>query len=147
MDDRYESFWLYAAVEPTTGVGHFLLLPDVSGDCLEIFLQHLRQELGTMNIGLVLDSSGSHRSSQVAWPEGMKPLYLPSYSPELNPAEQVFRHLCKKLSNRLFLDIDELQVALIEELHLFWEHPTVLLSLTGYLWWREGVQANLSLSL
>jgi transposase len=146
VDDRYESCWLYTAIEPTTGVGHFLLLPDVTGDCLELFLQHLHQALGAVNIGVVLDNSGSHHSSQVVWPDGMKPLYLPPYSPELNPAEQVFRHLRKKLSNRLFTDLNELQATLIEELHLFWEDPTILLSLTDYPWWREGVRANLSSS-
>jgi putative transposase len=146
VDDRYESFWLYAAVEPTTGSGHFLLLPDVTGECLELFLQHLRNEVGAETVGVVLDSSGSHRSEQFLWPAGMKPLYLPSYSPELNPVEQVFRHLRKRLSNTVFADLDALQAALVEELQKFWANPTILLHLTNYPWWVEGTQAILSLS-
>jgi len=146
VDDRYESFWLYAAVEPTTGSGHFLLLPDVTGDCLEIFLRHLRDELGGGTVGVVLDSSGSHRSEHFPWPEGMKPLYLPPYSPELNPVEQVFRHLRKRLSNTVFTDLDALQTVLMEELQKFWANPTILLHLTNYPWWVEGTQAVLSLS-
>jgi transposase len=59
---------------------------------------HLRHELGKGPIGVVLDSSGSHRSSEVRWPVGMHPLYLPAYSPELKQAEQVFRHIRKHLS-------------------------------------------------
>ena len=82
MQDEYEWLWLYAAVEPTTGTGVFLLLPTVEGQCLEIFLQHLRHELGEGPIGVVLDSSGSHRSGEVSWPQDMYPLYLPPYSPE-----------------------------------------------------------------
>ena len=139
VDDRYESFWLYAAVEPTTGTGHFLLLPDVTSACLELFLQHLKNEVKAETLGVVLDSSGSHRSSQVAWPDGIKPLYLPPYSPELNPVEQVFRHLRKRLANTLFADLDALQAALMDELQVFWERPTVLLHLTSYPWWREGI--------
>ena len=139
VQDEYEWLWLYAAVEPTTGIGVFLLLPTMEGQCLEIFLQHLRHELGTGPIGVVLDSSGSHRSHEVAWPLGMHPLYLPPYSPELNPAEQVFRHLRKHLSNTVFTSLDELQNALIDELQLFWEQPTVLLQLTGYPWWVEAI--------
>jgi hypothetical protein len=61
VQDEYEWLWLYAAVEPTTGTGVFLLLPTVEGQCLEIFLHHLRHELGEGPIGVVLDSSGSHR--------------------------------------------------------------------------------------
>lgn len=137
---------MYAAVEPTTGTGHFLLLPEVTGDCLELFLQHLKNEVGAETLGVVLDSSGSHRSGQVIWPSGMKPLYLPSYSPELNPVEQVFRHLRKRLSNTVFADLDALQTALMEELQRFWVSPTILLHLTNYPWWTEGAQAILSLS-
>jgi hypothetical protein len=48
---------LWAAVEPTTGTGVFLLLPTVENQCLEIFLLHLRHELGKGSIGAVLDSS------------------------------------------------------------------------------------------
>ena len=119
VQDDYEWLWLYAAVEPSTGTGVFLLLPSMEGHCLELFLRHLRQELGTGSIGVVMDSSGSHRSQEVAWPLHMHPLYLPPYSPELNPAEQVFRHLRKHLSNTVFTTLDELQNALIDHLQLF----------------------------
>ena len=88
----------------------------MEGQCLEIFLQNLRQELGKGSIGVVTDNSGSHRSQEVPWPQDMHPLYLPPYSPELNPAEQVFRHLRKHLSNTIFTLLDKLQNALINEL-------------------------------
>jgi hypothetical protein len=88
----------------------------------------------------VLDSSGSHHSGQVNWPAGMHPLYLPSYSPELNPAEQVFRHIRKYLSNIVFTTLDELQNALIEQLQR--EHPSVFLQLTGYPWWLEELHED-----
>lgn len=146
VQDEYEWLWLYAAVEPTTGTGFFLLLPTVEGVCLEIFLHHLRQELGEGPISVVLDSSGSHRSGQVSWPKDMHPLYLPPYSPELNPAEPIFRHLRKRLSNVIFPTVDALQQALITELEQFWERPTVLLHLTAYPWWVEAVPLNISSS-
>ena len=144
MQDEYEWCWLYAAVEPTTGTGVFLLLPTVEGQCLELFLRHLRHELGGGSIGVVLDSAGSHRSGEVNWPQDMHPLYLPPYSPELNPAEQIFRHLRQHLSNTIFTTLDELQSALIDELQQFWEQPTVLLHLTAYPWWGEAIESNVS---
>ena len=75
VQDDYEWLWLYAAVEPTTGTGVFLLLPTVEGQCLELFLRHLCHKLGAGRIGVVLDSSGS---GEVRWPQGMHPLYLPA---------------------------------------------------------------------
>ena len=124
----------------------FSRLSTVEGHCLELFLQQLRQELGEGPIRVVLDGSGSHHSGQVNWPPDMHPLYLPPYSPELNPAEQIFRHLRKQLSNVVFTTLDELQNALIDQLQQFWEHPTVLLQLTGYPWWVQAVNSNISSS-
>jgi transposase len=46
----------------------------------------------------------------------MHPLYLPRYSPEFNPAEQIFRQVRKALSDRIFSTLDELQNALIDVL-------------------------------
>ena len=50
----------------------------------------------------------------------------------------------KRLSNTVFSTLDELQNALIDELQQFWEHPSVLLSLTGYPWWVEAIKHNIS---
>ena len=63
MQDEYEWLWLYAEVEPTAGIGVFLLRPTMECQCLELFLRHLRHELGKGPIGVVLGSSGSHRSA------------------------------------------------------------------------------------
>jgi hypothetical protein len=54
----------------------------------------------------------------------------------VNPAEQVFRHMRKRLSNTVFTTLDELQNALIDELQQRWRAslgvaPTHWLSLVG----------------
>jgi transposase-like protein len=146
VTEEYEWLWLYAAVEPSTGTGVFLLRPTVEGACLELFRQHLRKELGEGSLAVVLDNAPSQHSGEVNWPDEMYPLYLPPYSPEWNPAEQIFRHLRKRLSNRVFTSLDELQQALIDELQQFWEHPTVLLHLTGDPWWLQALPSNISSS-
>ncbi len=85
------------AVTPTSGECCCLLLPQVDTICLNVLLETLRDEWPEERIGVVLDGSGSHRSETVVWPQGIVPLPLPPYSPELNPAEQVVRHLRKRL--------------------------------------------------
>jgi transposase len=91
-------------------------------------------------VGLVLDGSGSHRAG-LAWPAGVVPVSLPPYSPELNPAEQVFRLLRAKLANRVFADLAELEAALTEQLRAFWDEPATLRRLTAYPWWLRGAEA------
>ncbi len=104
------------AVEPTTGGSYVLLLPETPGDCLEIFCRALPQATGRQRIGVVLDGSGSNRSEQFDWPRDLVPRRLPAYSPELNPAEQLLRHLRKQLAKRLFGSTEEWQKVLTEEI-------------------------------
>ncbi len=125
-------------MEPATGEGFFLLLPGGDKAWLQLFLDEFGKEVGGRPVGLVLDGSGSHRAA-LRWPPGVAPLPLPPYSPELNPAEQVFRCLRAKLANRAFADLAELEAAITEQLRAFWAQPTTLRRLTAYPWWLCGL--------
>ena len=141
VDDHYQWVWVYVAITPATGEYCCLLLPHVDTTCLDVFLATLRAEWPQGRIGVVLDGSGSHRSDDVHWPEGIVPLRLPPYSPELNPAEQIFRHLRRRLANRAFATIEEMQDALVAEMQRLGAHPKVVTRMTNYPWWRAGVAA------
>jgi transposase len=138
VEDRYEWTWVYVAVEPTTGWSYVLLLPETTSDCLEIFCRALRQATGPQRIGLVWDGAGSHRSTRLHWPGNLVPLRLPAYSPELNPAEQLFRHLRKQLANHLFASLAELERALSEKIRNWQKNRTAIQRLMGYSWWSKG---------
>ncbi len=100
MQDKYEWFWLYTAIEPDTGESFSLYLPSLDGVCLQVFLEHLKAAYPDDALLLVMDQASSHRSTRVAWPQDTRPLLLPSYSPQLNPAERCFQELRKTLSKR-----------------------------------------------
>jgi transposase len=142
VQEKYVWLWLYAAVEPTTGKAFFLLMPDTSGDCFQLFLEHLQQELKGEETKIVLDNAPGHISQQVQWPQKMTPSYLPPYSPELNPAEQLFREVHKRLSNTIFEDLEALREALLQILHQWWSQPALLMHLTGYPWWVQALQSS-----
>ena len=141
VEDHYEWLWVYAAVEPQTGRALFLFLPSMQAGCLQIFLDQLRESWPHQRIGVVLDNAPSHRCGQIHWPDGLVPLSLPPYSPELNPAEPIFRLLHQRLANRIFETLDELREALTSCLEEFWELPQILVQLTSYPWWIDGLQA------
>ena len=138
VHDRYEWLWLYAAVEPATGQSVFLLMPRVTKDWFVRFLAVFETATAGERVGVVLDGSGSHRA-QIPWPEHLVPLPLPRYSPELNPAEQIFRVLRPKLANRIFETVAELEAAITTHLQPYWEHPALVQRLTGYPWWTTAV--------
>ena len=138
VHDRYEWLWLYAAVEPATGQAFCLLLPRVTKEWFARFLERFAQEIGGERVGLVLDGSGAHRAA-IAWPKHVVPLPVPPYSPELNPAEQLFRVLRPKLANRIFATITELEETITAHLRPYWEQPALVQTLTGSSWWIKAV--------
>lgn len=138
--DRYEWLWLYVAVEPTSGTSVALFLPRMDGACFEAFLQAFRRAVPVGRIGLVLDGTGSHGSGRIRWPDGVHRLPLPRYSPELNPPERWFEALRKRLANRVFDTLEDLEQALAEALRPYWDDPAELVALTAYPWWRNAVQ-------
>jgi putative transposase len=146
VEDHYAWCWLYAAIEPATGNSFWALMPGVDSACLGAFLDAFARHVGAQRVGLVLDGSGSHRAQAVAWPNGVVPLRLPPYSPELNPVELLFRHLRAQLANRLFADLPELEAAITTVLQTFWDDPARLRHLTGFTWWLDEVADILPLT-
>ena len=110
----------------------------MSAEWFALFLAEFGNEVAGRRVGLVLDGSGSHRAA-TAWPAHLTPVPLPPYSPELNPAEQVFRAVRARLANRIFEDLAELEAALTEQLQGFWDRPATLRQLTAYPWWTRGL--------
>jgi len=62
-------------------------------------------------IVLVLDRAGWHSSVKLRIPEHLHVLFLPAYSPELQPAEHLWPLTNTALANRHFASIDELEDA------------------------------------
>jgi transposase len=83
--------------------------------------------------------AGSHLSEQLTWPEHVQPLFLPPYSPELNPVERWFEELRARLANHLFATIEALADALTQALQAYWTAEEKLIRLTGFHWWIEAV--------
>ena len=52
---------------------------------------------------LLMDRAGWHTTSKLEMPANIKPIFLPSRSPELNPVENIWQYMrANWLSNRVF---------------------------------------------
>jgi len=107
---RYEWVHLFAAIEPATGENVALLAPHVNTATMNVFLQMLSDELEPMDHAvLIMDQAGWHKSKSLRLPANITILYLPPYSPELNPAERVWAYLRSHyLANRAYRGYDHL---------------------------------------
>lgn len=101
---KYEWVYLYGAVDPQSGGSAAALLPHVNTECMNAFLEVLSESLGPVDHAvLVMDNAGWHHSKGLAMPPNITTLFLPPYSPELNPIERLWAYLKSHyLSNRAY---------------------------------------------
>lgn len=135
VNDRYQWLWIYVAVNPITGACFVLFQDCVNSDGMQIFLNEFSKQYENQHSDLLMDNAPSHRSSELVFPSGVTPIYLPPYTPELNPAECIFKVIRQKLANCVFEELEDLEQALTAIFNQWWEDPTELKSLTHFKWW------------
>ncbi len=87
---------------------------------------------------LVLDQAGWHTSGEVAVPEGIHLEFLPTGSPELQPAERLWPLTNETMANRLFEEISEVEEALVERCVELLDQAGTISDLTNYHWWPQS---------
>ena len=96
MSYTYENFYLYGAVEPITGQSFFLEMPYLNGCCFQIFLDEFSKIYASSLNVLVLDNGRFHHAKSLQVPDNIVFLFLPPYSPELNPIERLWQDIKAK---------------------------------------------------
>ena len=131
-DQRYMWTHLFAAVRPATGQSFALVLPELSTEAMQVFLDRFAAELAPdEHAVLTVDQAGWHVAHALRVPDTVSLIYLPPYSPQLNPVERVWLYLRERhLSHRLLDGYD----AIVDALCHAWKQldPERLTSLTQY---------------
>ncbi|WP_139176749.1 transposase [Nitrosospira multiformis] len=97
----------FRRLEPKDSLSNWLQKP-VAGHLDEIAPRYPNE-----NVGRGLDGAGWHKSQEVELAENVRTLFLPPYSPELNPQEHVWDELREKFfHNRSFDSLDALETHL-----------------------------------
>jgi transposase len=90
---RYWWLYVYGFVRPSTGESEFWLLPTVNAEAFSEVLRRFARLRGSGEgklLLVVLDRAGWPVSGRVEVPEGVGLVFLPPYSPELQPVERVW---------------------------------------------------------
>lgn len=112
MQTGYKSFYMYSAFNPADGYDVSLFLPLVNTAMMNVFLEAMQDALGGRDCILVLDQAGWHKSQALCVPENIELVYLPAYSPELNPVERLWRWLKRhSLRNQFHLNLESAMAA------------------------------------
>lgn len=69
---------------------------------------------------IILDNGVFHKAKRLKIPDNIALLFLPPYSPELNPAEKIWRYLKDRTAMKIYKQLSDLQddLQLIIQQHL-----------------------------
>ncbi|XVN44357.1 MAG: IS630 family transposase [Rickettsia hoogstraalii] len=104
-----EYSYIYGAFSPITGVSDMLILPFMTVECMNIFLQELSIRHPDKFILLICDGASNHRQASLKIPENVMIQHLPPLSPQLNPSENMWEEIKEKFFyNQLFHSMEDL---------------------------------------
>jgi len=127
--------YAYGAVSIGDGQFESLVLSGCNTDNMQIFLDEISHRHAQEKILMVMDGAGWHKSKSLQVPENMKLCFLPPYSPELNPQENIWEEIREKgFYNQVFVDLDALEDHLVEELRRLENTPEITRSISSWPW-------------
>jgi len=105
---RYE----YAAVSAWDGDLDYMTSEKMNTDNMSRFLDQVGKAHNQDFMVMVLDGASSHKCKDLVVPENITLVFLPPYSPELNPAELIWNELRRNyFANKVF---DSLNAATLQ---------------------------------
>jgi transposase len=133
--------WLYvtAFVSPATGESLWYLSTRVSKALFEETLALFAREVGAgpeRIVLLVLDGAGWH-TAPLAVPDGIRLVFLPPYTPELQPAETLWVHVDQPVVNRHFETLDDLDAVVASRCVALGDDRDLIRGQAGFHWWPK----------
>src|ERR1700693_4280107 len=128
-----EYIYLYGAVSPKDGTCVYLIMPTSNTACFRAFLDVLSRKYARQDILLVLDGAPNHRCGDLALPGNISLLFLPPYSPELNPKENLWDEIREKIfKNYALKSIDAVRTKLKQAILYIERNPKTVKSITSF---------------
>ena len=135
---KYRWLYVYGFVRPRTGQTWWCLLPTVRADAFGRALAEFARDEGidaAHRAVLVVDNAGWHRAKGLAIPDDVDLVFLPPYSPELQPAERLWGLVDEAAANRAIPDLAALERRLGERCRALRAQRQAIKSRTRYHWW------------
>lgn len=139
FQQKFESFYVYGAVEPATGESFFSEADKCNSETFGAYLKGLSEAFPD-NLNLLLVDNGRHHTAKaLEVPENVVLVFLPPYSPELNPIERVWQAMKDQVAWLALETLDPLRER-VKELLAGFSLPQ-LQSLTGYSYILQALQS------
>ncbi len=126
----FENYYIYGAVGIPDGRNLFSEFPNMNTDCFQNFIEIFSEEFSdSMNV-LLIDNAGIHKAKRLVIPQNIRLIFLPAYSPELNPVERFRQHIKRDIKGKIFSVLQDMKDYVADILKKCSEET--IASLTGF---------------
>src|SRR3954470_22049731 len=136
--------YVTAFVQPISGEVFWYVSNGVSKPFFAALLALFAREAGAGReriLVLGLDNAGWHTAPNLVVPDGIRLVYLPRYSPELQPAEHLWPVLDEPLANQYFETLADLERAVADRCRVL-DGDQLSLG-TNFHWWPKPTKPSL----
>lgn len=105
---EFKNMYLFGAFSPITGDAFLLELPECNTDMFQLYLNNFAEQKPDELKIVFLDNGAFHKAKRLIIPANIILVFIPPYSPELNPAELVWKFLKARIVNKTFKKLDDL---------------------------------------
>lgn len=106
---KFSSTYLYGAYSPLDGDSFVWEIEGVSTQIFEAYLDALSKHRPDQFKIVVIDNAGFHSTKNIEVADNIFLLNIPAYTPELNPAEQIWAYMKKRFKNQAFNNMETLK--------------------------------------
>lgn len=136
----FQNYYIYGAADVEDGENFFLEFPNMNTDCFQSFLYKFSEFFqDSMNI-LLIDNAGIHKAKRLIIPENIRLIFLPPYSPELNPVERFWQYIKKYIKGKIFSGFMEMKDCVADILKKCSNRMTA--SLTGFPYILDAINKS-----
>jgi len=127
-------------VHPSSGRSVWYLLPVLNTVAFGLVLNNFAASLKIPEnklVLIVLDQAGWHVAKDLAVPPGVRLIFQPAHSPEVQPAEHLWTMVDEAVANKHFETLDEMQTVLDGQCIRLMDDPQRVSSTTLFHWWPQ----------
>ena len=108
FQQKFQSLYVFGAFSPITGEHFVLELPVCNSQVFQIYLDEFSLYKPKVLKILLLDNGAFHNAKLLKIPDNIVLVFIPPYSPELNPSEKVWWKWKREFSGKVFKSLDQI---------------------------------------
>ena len=122
-------------MNPKSGDIFSILAPNCDTETMSLFMRELSEEYHRYRNIIIMDKAGWHTTNDLKRFDNIRLIFLPPYSPELNPTEHLWAKIRDmKFRNTAYASLDDVQKALIESFSYLDNNKDMVSKLTYFKW-------------